>query len=84
MLKLIDETIDRNYVMKLIVHGLFMKASFFEFTDYKESEKFRILIAYLIKNFEFVNFEEINLFALISIIYHPNANLTIKYSTKFF
>eukprot|EP00828_Plagiopyla_frontata_P015992 TRINITY_DN2076_c0_g1_i11.p1 TRINITY_DN2076_c0_g1~~TRINITY_DN2076_c0_g1_i11.p1 ORF type:complete len:409 (+),score=85.22 TRINITY_DN2076_c0_g1_i11:419-1645(+) len=65
-------------------YGLFIKVSFFEFNDCKEAEKFRILIEYLIKNFQFVNFEEINLFELIHIIYHPSANLKIKASQKFY
>ena len=83
MLKLIDESIERNYVMQLIIYGLLIKTSCLEFSDCKESEKFRILITFIIKNFEYVNFDEINLFALISIIYHPNCNLKIKYSTRF-
>ena len=36
MLKLIDENVDRNYVMQLIIYGLFIKTSFFEFSDCKE------------------------------------------------
>ena len=51
MLTIIDDNVDKNYILQLIVYGLFIKVSFFEFNDCKEAEKFRILIEYLIKNF---------------------------------